>query len=290
MDFSSVEAEFERLKAQFEAGEVTEAEFKSQVQELMIEDEQGWWWVIGPETGQWYVHDGEEWVRKEPPRPAPVSPPSHPEQQVGAEPIAGSPPESTVAAPSRPKVGLKLSRDGVSVLLVTAGWFVSIAAFSLLLGRFGMAIGVGIGGLITGLVLRRTEPPTPWRQVPVVVFGWAIGGAVIWFLWSDPEGGIPLMVPEAIGGLVGGLITALALKWTHPFISWKNVVIVTLGWGLGWLLGGAIGETIGESLYWEWYYDGQYYPVVYALSGAIAGATGSWVSLWQFRKARQSSL
>jgi MFS family permease len=95
--------------------------------------------------------------------------------------------------------------------------------------------------------------------------------------------------PTDIEGIVGGLITALALKWTHPFIPWKNVAIVALGWGLGWLLGGAIGEAIGESLYWEWYYDSQYYPVVYALSGAIGGAAGSWITFWQFRQARQSS-
>jgi hypothetical protein len=86
MDFSSVEAEFERLKTQFEAGELTEAEFKSQLQELMIENEQGEWWTIGPETGQWYVHNGEQWVQKEPPRPAAVSPPSRSQQQVAAEP------------------------------------------------------------------------------------------------------------------------------------------------------------------------------------------------------------
>jgi hypothetical protein len=39
MDFARVEAEFGRLKAQFESGALTEEAFKAQLEELMIEDE-----------------------------------------------------------------------------------------------------------------------------------------------------------------------------------------------------------------------------------------------------------
>jgi hypothetical protein len=46
MDFAPVEAEFGRLKAQFDRGALTEAEFKAQPEELMIEDKQGRWWII----------------------------------------------------------------------------------------------------------------------------------------------------------------------------------------------------------------------------------------------------
>jgi hypothetical protein len=67
MDFSQVEGEFERLKAQFEAGAFTEAEFKARLEDLMIQDEQDRWWMIGFETGQWYYHDGQKWVQSEPP-------------------------------------------------------------------------------------------------------------------------------------------------------------------------------------------------------------------------------
>ena len=74
MDFSSVETEYRQLKAQFDAGQLTEAGFKARLQELMIEDEQDRWWMIGYETGQWYVHDGEKWVPAEPPRPAAAPP------------------------------------------------------------------------------------------------------------------------------------------------------------------------------------------------------------------------
>jgi serine/threonine-protein kinase len=70
MDFSQVAAEFQRLKAQFEAGALAEAEFKARLEELMLQDEQGRWWMIGYETGQWYVHDGERWVKAQPPAAA----------------------------------------------------------------------------------------------------------------------------------------------------------------------------------------------------------------------------
>ncbi len=66
MDFSQVAAEFRKLKAQYDAGALSEADFKARLQDLMIQDEQGRWWMIGSETGQWYVHDREKWVRGEP--------------------------------------------------------------------------------------------------------------------------------------------------------------------------------------------------------------------------------
>jgi len=92
MDFSQVKAEFQRLKRQFEAGAIADAEFKTQLEDLMIQDEEGRWWMIGYETGQWYRHDGETWVPGEPPQPAERRP-SEP-LPVGAMP---SPPINRLA-------------------------------------------------------------------------------------------------------------------------------------------------------------------------------------------------
>ncbi len=83
MTFAETEAEYRRLKAQFDAGALSEADFKARLRDLMIEDDQGRWWIIGHETGQWYVSDGEQWVPGEPPRPLPEAPPP----QAEAEPI-----------------------------------------------------------------------------------------------------------------------------------------------------------------------------------------------------------
>lgn len=67
MDFTAVETQFKELKRQFEAGTLTEEDLKSQLQALMIQDEEGKWWMIGYESGQWHYHDGEKWVQSEPP-------------------------------------------------------------------------------------------------------------------------------------------------------------------------------------------------------------------------------
>ncbi|MFQ5813925.1 MAG: hypothetical protein ACE5I2_12185 [Anaerolineae bacterium] len=76
MDFAQVENKYEELKRKYDAGAIPEDEFKAQLEELMIEDEEGKWWIIGYETGMWHYHDGEKWVRGEPPRVA--RPPARP--------------------------------------------------------------------------------------------------------------------------------------------------------------------------------------------------------------------
>jgi hypothetical protein len=85
MDYAQVEEQFQSLKQQFTAGKLDEAAFKAQLNELMVQDGQGRWWMIGYETGQWYMHDGSAWVRADPPRlgtypranPAKPAVPSH---------------------------------------------------------------------------------------------------------------------------------------------------------------------------------------------------------------------
>jgi peptide/nickel transport system substrate-binding protein len=79
MDFKQAEKKFKQLKMQFEEGELTEAEFKAHLEELMVQDEEGTWWMIGYETELWYRHDGTEWMQTDPPdspsqKPEPILP------------------------------------------------------------------------------------------------------------------------------------------------------------------------------------------------------------------------
>ena len=277
MDFARVEAEYRRLKAQVERGALTEAEFRAQLEELMIEDEQGRWWIVGYETGQWYVHDGEKWVQQEPPRAAPGPAAARPSYPQATEWIPDAQSRPAAAAPSRPTLGQRLGRDGVSVLRIAAGWLASFAALGMLY-RFGitsqlyMYIAGGIGGLIVGLVLRRTEPPTPWKQVPVVTLGCFIG-------WAIPQVlPLPYAIVPVVAGLIGGGITALALRWAHPSLQWKHVALVTLGWALGWEIGWAIG-AIPQG------YNPYLLILKYALYGGTGAAIGSWVMFRQLRAA-----
>jgi hypothetical protein len=67
MDFKQADEQFKQLKARFATGELSEAKFKAALEDLMVEDESGHWWMIGYETGRWYLHDGADWVLANPP-------------------------------------------------------------------------------------------------------------------------------------------------------------------------------------------------------------------------------
>lgn len=68
MDFDQVERKVARLRQDLAAGRLTEEQFETRLHQLMVQDEQGAWWMVGHETGEWYRHDGGTWVRADPPR------------------------------------------------------------------------------------------------------------------------------------------------------------------------------------------------------------------------------
>src|SRR5512143_3788681 len=83
MDFEQAYAGFQQLKQQFDSGQLTEADFKTKLQDLMVQDDQGTWWMIGHETGQWYRYDGTDWIQEDPPA---VTAPHQPVAQIPLEP------------------------------------------------------------------------------------------------------------------------------------------------------------------------------------------------------------
>ena len=72
MDFKQVEERFKQLKDQYITGALSETEFKSQLEALMVQDENGNWWTIGYETELWYRHDETNWVQADPPGRQPL--------------------------------------------------------------------------------------------------------------------------------------------------------------------------------------------------------------------------
>src|SRR5512136_21622 len=88
MNFQEAESEYKKLKAQLDAGALTEDQFEARLEAIMVQDQQGRWWTIGGATGQWYVHDGVNWVIGEP--SAPTTPP--PGRPGGAAPEAKAAP------------------------------------------------------------------------------------------------------------------------------------------------------------------------------------------------------
>ncbi len=147
MNFAEIEALYRSLRAQHAAGTLSEADFKAQLQDLMIEDDQGRWWIIGYETGQWYVHDGEQWAPGEPPRPPKPAKETRPElpqpqnQRSGPAPAVETPPAERTR-PGCTKVTLRLA--------VTIG---------------ALAVVAGIGWTLWGNVLSPGPAATPTRMI-----------------------------------------------------------------------------------------------------------------------------
>ncbi len=92
--FKKAEDDYFRLKGQLAAGRITQSQFEAGLKDLMVQDEQGQYWMLGVESAKWYVHDGKNWVEAQPPS---GSPPSIPEANLSlsAASSAGAPKESS---------------------------------------------------------------------------------------------------------------------------------------------------------------------------------------------------
>jgi hypothetical protein len=147
MDFAQVEEKVAKLRRDLAAGRLTEEQFKTQLREMMVEDVDGNWWMVGYETGEWYRHDGSDWVRADPPGQSPAKP---------------VPPLSTQAvAPTKPRShpvrGIIVFILGL-VISGVVGWGIAALIFSILSGSmdhesanaiaFAAWGAVGLGGLI----------------------------------------------------------------------------------------------------------------------------------------------
>lgn len=121
MTTRELEEAYQQLREQLLRGELEEAEFKTEVEKLQFEDNQGDHWKIGWYTGNWYRHDQGQWVQGYPQdRPGPIPTP----------PVA--------ADPAGAKDGAR--RRSLTPYLVTALIFV------LLVASVGLLIGWNSGG------------------------------------------------------------------------------------------------------------------------------------------------
>ncbi|MBI5305454.1 MAG: PD40 domain-containing protein [Chloroflexi bacterium] len=136
--FQRAEDEYFRLKGQLATGRITQEQFDAAVKELLIQDAQKRYWMLGPDSGKWYVHDGTTWVEAQ----LPAS---------GSSAIKQPSPETSVA---------KSPRRRIYPLLI-------ITCIALLCGL------VAVGGLLfasrQGLVnLAMFNAPTPTRLAPTL--------------------------------------------------------------------------------------------------------------------------
>jgi hypothetical protein len=125
MDFQDLQRQYDELREQFDAGEMSEEEFKDKLEGLQLKDEQGRYWTIGALTGKWYRYDGRRWVQE---TPIPMT--KHQGRGV-PEPVSARAARRE-AGPSVPG-WLYTGCGGLLVLVVVAGLIVG--AVTLLRGR-----------------------------------------------------------------------------------------------------------------------------------------------------------
>jgi hypothetical protein len=65
--FAQVEEQVKKLRQDLAAGKINLKKFQAKAQELMIQDSQGFWWMVGSESGAWYRYDGASWMQATPP-------------------------------------------------------------------------------------------------------------------------------------------------------------------------------------------------------------------------------
>jgi hypothetical protein len=66
MDFARAEKDYTALKQARQSGKLSEDEFKTQLRDLMVQDDSGAWWMLGVKSGRWYRFEDDGWVRRDP--------------------------------------------------------------------------------------------------------------------------------------------------------------------------------------------------------------------------------
>lgn len=67
INFAGVEEQVQRLKQQAEFGEIDPETLESRLMDLVDVAPDGYYWMYGHQSGQWFRHDGDQWVPAIPP-------------------------------------------------------------------------------------------------------------------------------------------------------------------------------------------------------------------------------
>ncbi len=134
-EVESLEAHFSDLRHKLSTGTITPESFRREVAKLWFEDEGGRTWMIGAQTGHWYVYDKDAWQPSDPPRARPhthtiVCPRCGEQMEEGATfcghcgfrlsvPEPQAVPESIVAAVAAPIIPAPAKMAAATVLLRT---------------------------------------------------------------------------------------------------------------------------------------------------------------------------
>lgn len=248
MDFEQAEKRFKGLKVKFHAGNLTETEFKTQLEELMVQDEGGTWWMIGYETEKWYRNDGQDWVLAEPP-------------------VIGT---------------LEATQTSIwgDIFSITLAWAIGGAIggtiFWELEGFIGnmLAGGIawGIGGLLTMLILYKDRIDSNLKSIGWVTLVWTASGVIGSIVGESLTEASGAAIGAGVGGAFGGAFTLWDI---HAHIDWKKLLWITLAWAVGMAIGWIISRLIQSQ---------GIGAIGWPIGRGIAGGIGGFVTVWQIMK------
>ena len=67
IDFVQVEEKVKSLTGQADIGEIDPDTLETRLMDLVDVSDDGYYWMYGHQTGQWYRHDGAAWIVDTPP-------------------------------------------------------------------------------------------------------------------------------------------------------------------------------------------------------------------------------
>jgi hypothetical protein len=198
-------------------------------------------------------------------------------------------------------VGLRRAVPGVSrwqVFLIAAGWVASLILSwptgpQNIMELSYWALCGSILGLVAGLISHR-RGASPWWKQALKVMGFVAGTGLAWVLaeiildetlWSAialhrvPFPYLAKPVSLIVAGGTAGFLTGLVWRRAVPSARAKQMLIVTVGWGMGLLLG-ILAVMVNAFTLAQQFRSSPDYTLV----GVIGGAVGSGVMAWQLRR------
>jgi len=64
--FKETENKYIELKSMLDFGSISSEDLKLKLKKMMIRDDDGNYWMIGSNTGKWYIYNGTDWKEKDP--------------------------------------------------------------------------------------------------------------------------------------------------------------------------------------------------------------------------------
>lgn len=162
--YRHAEDEYFKLRGQFDTGRLSQEQFDEKLRALMLQDEQGRYWMLGADSGKWYYYDGTKWVQGDPYPGASMPPPVVAAAAVPPSTSPASPPSPlSPASPSSSPGGRRIPL--VPILVVLAILALAVVGFLLFQNRDRIFVAQQPGQITPALPPTITRAPSPTAPV-----------------------------------------------------------------------------------------------------------------------------